>query len=95
VLIQVSEEYAQRGVEFVAINQMEHAAKVKSFLREHSMHVTAGLDPDGEVSRLYHVGGIPQTLIIGRDGIVHFVHIGNSDELREQVTTELNSLVVN
>ena len=93
VLSEVTAEYASQGVEFIAINQMEHPLKVKNFLREHSLHITAGLDPDGKVSRLYHVSGIPQTVIVGKDGLVHFVHIGNSSELQEQIKSELNSIV--
>ena len=51
------------------------------------------LDKEGKVGRLYGVSGIPQTVIIGKDGTVQVVHAGFSRDLKQRLKAELDALV--
>src|SRR3954466_1024463 len=66
----VTREYRDRGVRFYAVDQGEDADTIRSFLKERQLEVTVALDADGEIGNRYKVQGIPQTVIIGRDGKV-------------------------
>ena len=47
----------------------------------------------GAIAAEYGVTGIPQTVIIGKDGKVQVVHVGFSPNLQKQLTSELESLL--
>lgn len=69
-------KYADKGVKVYAVNQQEDAATVKAFLVKENLKVTALLDLEGDAGTKYGVNGIPQTVIIGRDGVVRKVTVG-------------------
>jgi thioredoxin-like negative regulator of GroEL len=51
------------------------------------------LDPEAKVSEMFGVQGIPQTVLIGKDGKVQAVHVGFSPDLKERLSKELDSLI--
>jgi peroxiredoxin len=89
----VTREYRDRGVRFFAVDQGEDADTIRSFLKERQLDVTVALDADGEIGNRYKVEGIPQTVIIGRDGKVKSVHIGLIPDLATELARELEGLV--
>ena len=56
------------------------------------LDVTVALDEDQSVAELYKVTGIPQTVIIAKDGSIQSVHIGVSPGLKSELTHELTEL---
>jgi hypothetical protein len=42
---------------------------------------------------LYGVKGIPQTVLIGKDGTVQAVHVGVAPDLKKRLRRELDALV--
>jgi len=93
ILTEVAEKYKDQGVVFYAVNQRENPAKIKAFLKERKLDFTVALDSDGRVGDLFKVSGIPQTVIVGRDGTVQAVHIGFSSNLKSKLTKELTTLL--
>jgi len=89
----VTREYRDRGVRFFAVDQGEDADTIRSFLEERKLDVTVALDSDGEIGNRYKVQGIPQTVIIGRDGKVKSVHIGLIPDLATELARELEGLL--
>jgi peroxiredoxin len=89
----VTREYRDRGVRLFAVDQGEDADTIRSFLKERQLEVTVALDADGEIGNRYKVQGIPQTVIIGRDGKVKAVHVGLIPDLATELARELESLV--
>lgn len=75
-LAKIDEELSSRGVKVLAINLEEEPAAVRQFLTEKNLKLTVLMDRDGKVSRSYKVTGIPQTVIIGKDGIIKKVIVG-------------------
>ncbi len=78
-LIEMANTYKSKGVEVVGLtneNPAMDAEKVKSFSKEFKINYAIGwADPQMQVGLMNGRNGIPQTIIIGRDGKVkkHFV----------------------
>ncbi|MDP6478907.1 MAG: redoxin domain-containing protein [Phycisphaerales bacterium] len=78
VLMEVAKERAKDGVVLWAIDLDEPKEKVDAFLKKKGWSLPVLLDSKGKVSQKYGVGGIPHTVIIDPDGVVHSVEIGFS-----------------
>jgi peroxiredoxin len=89
----VAKQYANKGLVFFAVNSGEDVATVKSFLESKKMEVPVAMDEKNTVGPMYQVSGIPQTLLIGKDGKVQVVHVGYSPKLAKLLTKEIESLL--
>lgn len=78
VVAEMAREFADKPVAVYGVNVGEPAEQVRGFLAKAELDLEVALDPDGVVAQEYGVRGIPQTVVIGRDGIVHEVHVGLS-----------------
>src|SRR5688572_17400964 len=68
---------ADKGVVFYAINEEEDAKDIEQFVEGKNLaHLKIPLDKDGAASKAYLVEGLPQAVIIGKDGVVKSVHVG-------------------
>ncbi|MEM9463200.1 MAG: TlpA disulfide reductase family protein [Myxococcota bacterium] len=92
-LEELQHEYDGDDVQFLAINNdgntrsaMEAAYKVRGFARRQGLTLPTALD-DGTAARRFRVGPIPHTLVVGRDGVVRYVHQGRvmSGTLRDEI----------
>jgi len=93
VVSKVTAELAPRGVVFYAVNQMESADKIRSFLAEQKLELPVARDADGTVSRAFRVSGIPHSVIIDREGVVRHVHVGFGPGLDKKLRGELEELL--
>lgn len=93
IIDKVAREYAAKGVKLVAVNLRETEAEVKAFMEQHKLAPMVVMDRDGGTAEQYLVTGIPQTVIIGKDGNVAQVHVGLIPGLEEQLKSELDALV--
>lgn len=87
------EDYAPRGVQFVGVAYKDVEAKALAFLDQYDLGFANGPDTQQEVSRAYRVRAVPETYIIGPDGILVSKYIGPLDEAHFRRTVEglLNS----
>jgi thiol-disulfide isomerase/thioredoxin len=92
-IAEVAAEYQGRGVEFFAIDCGESPEDVRQFLAQTGLRLTVVMDRDGAIGNLYQVDGIPQTVIIGKDGTVRVVHVGLTANLKSDLAHELDGLV--
>lgn len=88
-----ADKFAKRGVALYFVNLQEDAETIRAFLEEQKLDVPVALDIEGAVAAEYGVTGIPQTVIIGKDGKVQVVHVGFSDKLQQQLTAEIEDLL--
>ena len=93
IVTQVAKDYAAKGVVFYAVNQQEDAATIEPFLKDHKLDIKVALDKDGAVGGAFRVTGIPQTVIIGKDGLVKVVHIGASPTLKADLSRDLDKVL--
>lgn len=92
-LEELSEEYKDKNVKLVAVNQGESPAQIKSFLSDEGLHPIVVLDKNGMIASKYNVSGIPQTVIVGKDGTVQAVHVGAMPGLKDIMAKELDTLI--
>jgi peroxiredoxin len=76
VLMEVAKARANDNVVLWAVDVDESKSKVQDFLKKKGWNLPVLLDAKGKVSQKYGVGGIPHTVLIGPDGVIHSVEIG-------------------
>ena len=65
-----------KGLKAYAVDLRETKEEVKQFVEETKLGVPVLMDTDGKVAEQYKVSGIPQTVVIGKDGKVQAVIVG-------------------
>lgn len=89
----VAKKYADQGLVFYAVNVGEDADTVKEFLKAKEFDVPVAMDPASDISRLYGVTGIPQTVLVGKDGKVHVVHVGFGGNMAAELSKQVEDLL--
>jgi cytochrome c biogenesis protein CcmG, thiol:disulfide interchange protein DsbE len=81
---QLNATYAPKGLKVVAISVDEPGSEplIRDFVKKYKMnfdvlHDTGG--QEGKVSRDYQTSGYPETVIIGRDGVIRRKFLGATD----------------
>lgn len=92
MLLEVSREYHDLGVELILINVEEPEDRIRKFLERIEVTPTVAMDSDGSVSKQYAVSGIPQTVIVDRDGGIANILVGASDESENKLRKTLDEL---
>ena len=74
-LEQTWRDYQRQGVQFYAIAYKDAASKARAFQESFGVSYPYAVDPGNRTSRTYGVTGVPETFIIGREGLLvhHFV----------------------
>jgi peroxiredoxin len=90
---EVAKKFKDKGLVFYAVNVGEDAATIKEFLTSAKLEPTVAMDANNEISELYKVNGIPQTVLIGKDGKVQVVHVGYNSQLGKLMTKEIEALL--
>ena len=86
-------EFADRGVQLVAVNLQETPAKIRPMLERLKLTPTVALDRDGAIARLYGANAIPQTVVIDRDGKVARLFVGGGPKLGDQLREAIEALL--
>ena len=95
ILASVTKSYEDKGVKFFAVDLKEEQGKIQEFLKNQNLNINVALDKDGSAAEKYGVSGIPQSVIIGKDGMVKVVHVGFSDSLKTNLPIELDQVLSN
>lgn len=93
ILTKVTAEFADEGVVLLGVNQQEDTATIKEFLDRTKLSFPIVLDVEGKVARDYMLQGLPQTVIVDRDGVVRIVHMGLSPTLEADLRKELAEIL--
>jgi len=82
------------GLKVFAVNLREPKAAAEKFIRTKQLTLPVLLDGKGEVAKKYLVSGIPQTVVIGKDGLITKVIVGfggDDSELRAAVDAAMSA----
>ncbi len=93
ILAEVTKAYESKGVKFFAVDLREEPGKIESFLKSEGLAINVALDKDGAVAKSYQVEGIPQSVIIGTDGVIKAVHVGFGTDLKTRLASELDAIL--
>jgi thiol-disulfide isomerase/thioredoxin len=74
-------EYGPRGLKVVAVSIDDPGQQkaVRSFARELSLTFEILHDPTHDIQRAYQTTGVPETFVLGRDGVIRKKIIGATD----------------
>lgn len=86
-------KYKDKGVVFYAVNQGEEASIIKEFLAAQKLSVPVAMDVDGKLGAAYGVEGIPQTVIIDKNGKVQVVHVGAGPDIGNELVKDLDAVL--
>jgi thiol-disulfide isomerase/thioredoxin len=89
----VAKKFKDKGLVFYAVNSGEDAETIRAFLVEAKLDPNVAMDQERKVGPLYGVEGIPQTVLIGKDGKVQVVHVGFSPDLGKELTKNVEDLI--
>jgi len=92
-LAEVAKEYESKGVVLLAVNLGEPSDMIASFLENQEVELPVGLDMSRVAAMSYQVGPIPQTVLIGKNGVVENVHVGLPPDLKSVLTEEIDTLI--
>jgi peroxiredoxin len=88
-MAELARDKADSGILVYAINVKETKAQVDAFLRQQNYTIPVLLDSNGDVAGKYMVTGIPQTVVIGKDGKIRRIFIGTTPETASQLRAEV------
>lgn len=86
---EVAREFADRGVQLVAINLEETPERIKAAMERLQLEMAIALDKDGRIAERYGATSIPQTVIIDREGKVARLFVGGGARFDEQLRQAL------
>jgi cytochrome c biogenesis protein CcmG, thiol:disulfide interchange protein DsbE len=72
----LQQSYANDGLVVIAVNVDHDRALADAFLRSNSPGFKVVYDPDGNIAGKYDFKDMPTSVLIGRDGRVHYTHDG-------------------
>lgn len=87
---------ANRGLHIVAvsIDDPTKTQAIRNFVKHYGLTFQVLHDPDGRIAKTYQTTGVPETFVIGRDGVIRKKIIGatlwNTDANRALVSTLLD-----
>jgi peroxiredoxin len=89
----VYQENKAKGVEAFAVNMQEEEGDVKKFIADKKLTLPVLMEKKGDVAEKYKVEGIPETVIIGKDGKVRKVFIGSGPDTESQLRKAVEEAV--
>jgi thiol-disulfide isomerase/thioredoxin len=93
LVAQVARQYRSRGLVFCAVELQDGKQKVAAYLQREKFDLPVAFDDTGAVASAYHVQGIPLLLLIDKQGIVRFVHVGLRSDVKAVLQKELDGLL--
>lgn len=92
-LQEVAAEFEGEDVVFRAVNIDDSREGIRKFLKDHKLDLPVLLDVKAKVAETYRVQGIPQTVLIGKDGRVQVVYEGLSADFQVDLTRDIKALL--
>ena len=88
---ELAKEYEGQPVAVYAVNLRESAEDVRDFLEGKEIAIQVALDTAGLTSSSFEISSIPQTVVIGKDGVIKHVHVGWSVGLKGELSSHIDA----
>jgi thiol-disulfide isomerase/thioredoxin len=86
-------EANQPGLKVIAVNIDDERQKAVEFLKRNRIRLIALYDEKKDVVATYDVPVMPSALILDRNGVVRYVHVGYTDDDLDQFKREIQGLL--
>ncbi len=80
------QQYKDQGLVLLAVNNAEEPGTVEQFIQANNFTFPILLDMTGEATNRLGIANFPTTILVDRDGVVQYIHIG---ELSQQMLQEV------
>lgn len=90
---ELQQMYGNKGLVVIAVNVDHDHQPAEQFLKESPPGFKIVFDPDGRIASRYDIKDMPTTVLIGRDGKVHYVHSGFFPGKENQYLLHVNALL--
>lgn len=87
---EMKQRYANKGFEIIAINLDKDKKLADNFLKNMDINFKIAFDQEGKSAANYKLKGMPNSFLIGRDGMIRASHVG----FREKDKAELEQAIV-
>lgn len=81
--------YRERGVVFVGVNYVDTEPEALAYMQRFGITYPSGPDLGTKIAHAYRIRGVPESYVIGPDGMISSVKIGPYESLAE-ITTALD-----
>ena len=85
--------FGPAGLVIVAVNVDHDRALAEKFLSQHGASFKVLFDPKGQLASQYKVAGMPTSVVIGRDGKIHFEHTGFFENREDEYELQISQLL--
>jgi thiol-disulfide isomerase/thioredoxin len=89
----MKDTYERRGLTVVAVNLDHDRADAERFLQQFHPNFEVRFDPKGALAEHFKVEGMPTSVLIDRQGVPRFTHIGFRPTDREAYESQLRDLL--
>ncbi len=86
--------YPPERLLLVTVNMQEPENTIREFLKARNLEVNVVLDANGEISRDFQVEAIPQTVVIGPNGKIERLYVGQTASMKEDLKQVIEQLLV-
>jgi thiol-disulfide isomerase/thioredoxin len=86
-------EYAEQGLEVLAVNVDERRRDADAFLDAHPHRLTVLFDPKGVAPEAFGIKGMPSSFLIDRAGTIRFTHMGYTGNMDDLYREEIGQLL--
>ncbi len=83
-----------KALKVYAVNLRETADQVAKFKESTKLKLPVLFDTDGKLAETYQVNGIPQTVVIGKDGVVRKVVVGFDPSEADKLDKEVDAAIL-
>lgn len=94
---QIRKKYTDKDVRFVNVAQTMRTRftpeQLVDIMDKIGSHLELAHDPDNSVGTLYGVRGFPTMVVVGKNGKVEAVNVGNLGDLETRLTKQLDALI--
>jgi len=87
------QELQPQGLEIVAVNLDDEQAPALDFIKRYGVTYTNLFDGSSSSMDTFGVIGMPTALLIDRDGVVNWVHVGFSSEDEAEIRQRIEALL--
>ncbi|HEY8244263.1 MAG: TlpA family protein disulfide reductase [Vicinamibacteria bacterium] len=92
-LMRLRDKFASRGLEVIAVNFQENAARIKPFMQRYGLEMPVVRDHDGSARTSWGVNVFPSSFVIGPDQKVAFVVVGEADWSGPPIEPRIRSIL--
>jgi thiol-disulfide isomerase/thioredoxin len=93
ILEQLNKAYKSKGVQLVGVNVEPNSDDALKYLKNIPVSFPILFDRTSNVSKLYQVQGMPNTVILDRSGKVRYIHRGYAPGAENEYLDQIRMLV--